>query len=350
MAGTRVSSRGKAKDVAETPETKTSTDSDTVTPEVTPTPEATSDAPAAPATESTESAEKPAEAPIDLEPFQKAIQESAASADGATGFVQPEKLTAPRSAYSALTAKGKKAAKAWIAEQMKDLLNKAVDDPSMITQARAYMLIQNGLVATTKAGPSAPVTPADKTADHVARIVALNLAHSFVDVPEGVAEDWEAKADAKTAELAGQVKAYKEWAEAEVAEGAARPDEPQVDQVVVRAYKLAMGRAAGKRAAAAPANDGTARAAYTGSRRSVSAHIESAFADKAVGDFLTISAIANHTSTEYGDDHPSSGAVSAALFGADGASKEKGGAKGAMNDGRRGAVKVAKATEAKAAA
>ena len=57
----------------------------------------------------------------------------------------------------------------------------------------------------------------------------------------------------------------------------------------------------------------TPRGTYTGPRRDVAAHIESAFADVPSGTFLTVAAIAGHSSDTYGDDHPSSGAVWARL-------------------------------------
>src|SRR3546814_10998155 len=52
-------------------------------------------------------------------------------------------------------------------------------------------------------------------------------------------------------------------------------------------------------------------------RGDIASHIQSAFEDKRLGDFLTIQEIRNHRSTGYGVDNPtnpSAGAISARLF------------------------------------
>lgn len=80
---------------------------------------------------------------------------------------------------------------------------------------------------------------------------------------------------------------------------------------------------------------GTTNRTYNGPRRSVAAHIESAFEDMESGDTMKIRDIARHTSDTYGDDHPSDGAVGAALFAKDGTPKTIGNITGAIVDGRR---------------
>jgi hypothetical protein len=57
-------------------------------------------------------------------------------------------------------------------------------------------------------------------------------------------------------------------------------------------------------------------------RRQVSRHIISAFADLPIGTKLTIAQIVAHTSEEYGNNHPSPGAVMAWLFRTDDGKRE----------------------------
>jgi hypothetical protein len=88
-----------------------------------------------------------------------------------------------------------------------------------------------------------------------------------------------------------------------------------------------------------PRTGGTNRT-YTGPRRSVPAHIESAMADVPVGGFMKIRDIARSTTDTYGDDHPSDGAVGAALFTRDGVPRTIGNIIGVIRDGNRGATIV----------
>lgn len=63
-----------------------------------------------------------------------------------------------------------------------------------------------------------------------------------------------------------------------------------------------------------PAPKGDLALQRTSVRRQVYRHIISAFADLPLGTKLTIAQIVAHTSEEYGNDHPATGAVAAWLF------------------------------------
>jgi hypothetical protein len=325
-----------AEPTPETPATEAPVEETTVTDEapqteqVEATPEATPTEP--------KDAPKAPEAPQDLGPFQAAVALAATQADESTGMLPEDALKGPNEEYSKLTgAKNKGAAKKWLGERMQALLMEGIEDPEKVNEARAYMHVQNGLTST-KGGSSEPKAPADPTADFVAQVATLRLALEIVEgkVPEGVNEDWNAQVSVKRDALAESVVTYQTWLDAVPAEGEEKSAAPETDAIVTRAFRLAQGKAPGK--ASKSAGTGTR---HTGPSRSVEKHIESFSADKPVGTFAKIAEIANHNSPEYGDDHPSSGAVSAALFGKDGEAKVKGGMKGSTQDGKRGAVKVA---------
>ena len=326
--------------------TETETSTDQTQPEATEgtAPEAT-DSPSTEGTqpEATVPTVQPAEAakPIDLVPFQTAVAAAAQQGDDTTGMLPESAYAGPNEEYAKLEgAKAKGAAKRWLGEKMQELLMEGVKDPSKVALARAYMQVQHKLTASkAKSGEATEKTPVDLTADLVSQVAALRLAETLVKVPDGVKEDWQDQVSKTVTDLGDQVTKYREWAEAEVPEGQTRPDAPEVSPIVVRAFKLATGRATGRKASTTAS--GTASTPHEGPRRSVAAHIKAAFDGKPAGTFLTIAEIAGHRSDEYGDDKPSSGAVSAALFTKEGGAKEKGGAKGAMSDGKRGAVKVA---------
>lgn len=304
------------------------------------------------------SAEKSAEptGPTDEE-IKKALSDFEALAAAAvetrdknTGDMPADEVTKVREAYAALpTTPAKTRARNGLQEAMKAALVKerAAD------KARAYLTLGEEVKSAAKATrETVAKAPVDITAEHVARVTSLYLSTGFVDVPEGVDASWADQVNNKASALMGEVGTYKayqaELAKWQAADEATRGDEPkapEVDPIVVSAYRIARGRPTSPgrkpgtaKAASAPKTTG---AGYSGPRRSVKAHIQSAFASVPVGTFLKIAEIANHTSAEYGSDHPSSGAVSAALFPPSGKPSSIEGLQATEEGGVKGARKVA---------
>lgn len=263
------------------------------TPEVTEATEAPTEAPQeSTSTENTESA------PVDLGPFQKVVAEVTEHRDSTTGVVPSEELTKVTAAYNELDANGKRASKKWAQEEMMKAVQ-ALDGPL----ARAYSLVTESLVATGKSGSTS--TPADPTGAFVNRVVALHLAVNELtgNVPERVSEDWSERVGKLITELSEQVATYRTWLNTEPAEGAEKPDAPEVNPVVKQAFKLATGRG-GVGKASAP----------SGPRADIGKHIIEAFAEHPSGHTLKVSEIANFKSSEYPNGNASQGAVSARLF------------------------------------
>lgn len=242
--------------------------------------------------------------------------------DRETGHLH-EGLKAPvAKAYGEMPgAKGKNAAKAYLQEKMQQGMLDGVEDPSQYIVARSYLQLFKEVPKDAGAKPTGenkPTVVVDPTEAFVARIAALLIAPNLTTVPEGVTDDWKDKAKAKAQELQSQVQSYRNW----LTENAGKADDeksakPEVDAIVEAAAKVASGRAAGKaprKAAAAGGTTTSTGATYSGPRRNVVEHIRQAFEGHPVGHWMSNAEIAKFQSTEYGDDRPSSGAVSARLF------------------------------------
>jgi hypothetical protein len=285
----------------------------------------TTEAPEATTTETVEAAPEAPKAEVDLTAFKAAVEESISGKDASTGELPEGALDGPNKAYRDIDGlPGKNAARKWLDESMKQAL--VVDKDAM--KARAFVVIKDGL----SAGSSGAVkTPADPTTAFVQKVVAINIASTLVNesVPDGVSADWTDKAVALRDSLAEDVTKYGAWiADTSDEKG----DAPDVSPVVRQAFKLATGKGAA----------GASGRVTGGPRRDVGTHLGQVFADLPVGSFLTVNEIAKAQSTEYGDDRPSAGAVSAHLFKKSGAVHDKDGIKGqAEADKPRGAVKYA---------
>jgi hypothetical protein len=270
--------------------------------------EGTADSGDQPKTESKPAAEK-----VDLGPFQAAVAGAVEKRDESTGELPVESFGPVNTAYADLKgAKAKNEARAWLAEQMQDRVNRAPlpadqgGGMELVFEARSFMLIQNQLSAQTAA--KAPVDP---TEEYISRIVSLALAHQLVTrkVPEGVEENWQERANALAAsdEVRNGLTAYLAWAD-NTAED--KGDAPEVSSVVQAAVKLAAGKAAGKARASRTGGTG---APHEGPNRSVEKHYAEYFADKPIGHEALVATIVNFKSREYGDGRPSSGAVASRL-------------------------------------
>lgn len=285
-------------------------------------PEATESTETAP----TETAPKAEDKPIDLTGFQTAVTEALAEKDESTGDLSPKHLEDVNKVYRELDGvKSKNAARAWIDEQMR----LAISEDKDIVKAKAFVMLKDNLSAGS--GSSGPKAPADPTTAFVQKVAALSIASTLVQssVPEGVSEDWSTKVEALVTELGEQVDAFAAW-NANTAED--KGEAPEVSPVVKQAFKLSAGKGT---------SGGGGSRVSGGPRRDIEVHMQQVFADKESGSFLTVNEIAKAQSTEYGEDRPSAGAVSARLFPKGKDAYEANGIKAVAEEGKsRGAVKL----------
>jgi hypothetical protein len=255
------------------------------------------EAPTEPAAEATApAAEKVEDKPVDLEPFKASAEAAIGQADKTTGDLSEEVIDSVNKVYREIEGvKGKNQARAWLDEEMKSAIM-----GKDIFRARSIVNLKDGLSAGS--GSSGPKTPADPTTAFVQKVVALRLATDEVigNVPEGVSEEWTGKADELLASLTDDIASYRAY----VASTDEDAEAPEVSPVVRQAFKLASGRGS---------SGGSGRVAG-GPRRDIEKHLIQVFEGLEDGSFLTVNEIAKAASTEYGDDRPSAGAVSARLF------------------------------------
>ncbi len=257
----------------------------------------TATAPADEATATPQENTENTEAVIDTSAFDKAINEALAEMDPTTGTLSTEQMHAVVGAYQSLDgAKPKAAVRAWIENGVKEALSPEKGD---IPKARALNAVRVE-ITKSKGGGKSDKTPADPTTNFVELVVALQLGYTHVtqNVPEGVAEDWQARATKLASDTNVDLQ--------KLAQYNGEGEEPQVSPLARRALKLATGKVS-------KSSTGT-RTPFTGTRRDVEKHVKAAFADKASGDFLTVAQIVAFASDEYGAGEASPGAVSARLF------------------------------------
>jgi len=253
-------------------------------------------------TENTEAVEATEKVEIDLTAFQTAVTEALAEGDTSTGQLPETAVAKVNAEYRKLDGlAAKNAARKHLDDGMLDAVGK-LDAVS----ARGYSDLKGNLSAA--GGPKAEKAPADPVVAFVQRHAALQLAQYVVngeapEIPEGrdVAAEIEALVKENVEALQAQVAYLADDSED-------KGDGPELNPVIRAAFKAASGKAAG----------GKRGGSTGGPRRDIAKHIESAFAEVESGTFLSVAEIAKHKSAEYGDDHPSQGAVSARLFPASG--------------------------------
>lgn len=272
-----------------------------------------------------------------VEKFMISVDAAVEQRDTASGDLPEAALAPVKVEYSNLPATSAKTrARTLIENKMKDALGKDLD----AVKARAYMLLGGAVKATGSTHRPVATPPADPTQAFVDRVTAMYLSPNLVTVPDGVADNWAALVQARGEALKSDLSTYKqylidhdEWQVAhdkwtaltEAPEGdegnkppaPVEPKEPEVAEVIRTAAKIARGRSAGR--AGKTSTPGAPKVtksgpAYDGPKRSTRAHIESAFANVPSGTWLKVAEICAHNSAEYGDDHPSGGAVGAALW------------------------------------
>jgi hypothetical protein len=235
---------------------------------------------------------------VDTKAFDDALASALAEMDQSTGTLAEAQLAPVVKAYQELDgSKAKAKVRAGIEQGVKEALDPASGN---IPHARALNTIRQEITKAKGGGKKSEATPSDPTEAFVQQVVALQLAYGQVtqNVPDGVAEDWQVKANALAEKTVGEVDTLSKY----TGEG----EEPEVSPLARRALKLATGKVKS-------GSTGT-RTPFTGTRRDIGKHILEAFADKASGDFLTVAQIVSHKSSEYGNEAPSPGAVSARLF------------------------------------
>lgn len=286
--------------------------------EGTPGPAPTAEADTAAAAESKPDEKKKDDKTAELEAFKNTVasavkardaedEDTSYGSDANTGAVSDEVLANVVTAYQALTGdrKAQNAAKAVLIEG----LGHAVDAED-IRSARAYLAVQK---AIDEAGPAkSPVhrAPVDPTEAFVSLYSTLDLAlfTAYNTVPDGVAEDWPARAEARSNEAQGELTTYLAWLATPEAD---RGDEPEVSSMVKDAVKLAQGKAVTGR----KLGGGGRKTPFEGERGDIAKHITQAFEDVAVGESLTVAEIVGKQSSGagYDDRKPSQGAVSSRL-------------------------------------
>lgn len=236
---------------------------------------------------------------IDLTAFSAAVETAVAERDSSTGDLAEVQIAPVVSEYRKIEGiAGKNKAKSFLTDKMREAM-----DSMDIALARSYMTLQDNLSAGH--APKSEKVPTDPTEAYVQRVVGLDLARALLVKPEGVTDDADARAEKLYSEVYPQAEQYLAWAGNE--DEATRGDEPDVPTFVKNAVKLAQGKAA-------KVGGSRTSTASGGERHDIGEHIRQAFEDKAPGTFLTVAEIRNFKSTEYGDNPPSAGAISARLF------------------------------------
>lgn len=249
----------------------------------------------APAQENTESTTESTEDTIDLTAFEAAVKTAIDNRDQSNGDLRSEDQEAVVAEYRKLDGqKPRNAAKRHLEDGMRTAI-RAKD----VVLANGYVELKDALSA---AAPRKDRPAANPTDSYVQTAFALRLAANLqaASQPEGVAENWQEQLDEFTKAHAEEVEAYRQYVE-----GGEEGDEPEVHAAVREAFKRAskrVGKGGGKRANAG------------GPRRNVKNHIREVFAGVEVGTTLTVNQISKADSKEYGEDHPSAGAVTQALF------------------------------------
>lgn len=316
--------RGQNRSASTTPDTEAPEDTVTTSTDTETAPEAPQTDPQPQTTESgeqgtaTPAPQQPAEAkaaeqPVDLGSWNEAVSAALENADKTTGTVPEANVSAVVAAYRALSTKGRAEAK----KAVQGHLRTQVQD-RQIAKAQAVMALSDAMTeGTATKATREHREPVDPTKAFVDRAAMLSLAKTIFAsvVPQGVKDNWTEDARALVAELQPQVDAYAAFLKAKAAhtgEGDG-PTEPEgVSPVVKGAFKLAQGKSAGLPKVRAEGGS-TTKTSFEGPTRSIVRHIQEAFEDLPSGAFLKVNEIRKHRSREYGDDLPSSGAVSSRL-------------------------------------
>lgn len=266
---------------------------------------------------------------VDLSAFESAVAEALEQRDSATGDLPEASISAVQKAYRDLPtgAKVKNRAKGILQAGVKEGM-----DQKSLPLARANMILLDSLASAGRSTTRVEREPVDPTEAFVGRVAALALADHLVksNVPEGVADDWTARASELVSASTEAADQYFAWLHSDSED---KGDEPEVSAVVKSAVRLAQGRST------RGARGSVSRAPYAGPKREIGKHISEAFADKQSGDFMTIAELKAFRSEEYGDSAPSPGALTARLFPQSGKCTLEDVTPGTNEQGKKGAYK-----------
>lgn len=242
----------------------------------------------------------------DLTEFQSAAQTAVEQRDTGSGDLPEGALEPVLKQYRELpSVKDRNRAK----NLLKDLMKSAMEQMDL-GLAKAYLVMQDSMTTATAKTP-AERKPADPTALWRHNLATATIAYGelFSNAPEGI-DAQEVVGAAQSAEILEAVAKYRTWLDTETPEGEERPAAPEVPAEVVAAFRLVRGQ--GRRTG----NGSSSRivSPHDGPRRDLGKHIEEAFANVEDGAFLSVADIRKFRSSEYGDEQPSAGAISARLF------------------------------------
>jgi|SRR5688572_18393563 len=257
--------------------------------------------------------------------------------DTGTGVLSDKLKGEIKQKYIDLPAgQGKDSARQQVKEWVKGLIEQSIVGLAG-ERARTFFLIQSECLNAKGAntGTGAVVKQVDPVEDYINEVVALYLAPYLLAKPDD-AGDVSTKVNARAEELSKHLAGYATWLHADAE---TRGDEPEVPDEVRRAGRIATGkttRTAGTRKRATASGDGTPRATYNGPRRDVAKHVAEFFGGE-VGKVALMGEIAKFQSAEYGNDRPSSGAVTARIWPTSGNASTIPGVEAVMKDGKKAA-------------
>lgn len=243
--------------------------------------------------------------------------------DQATGALSTQAVAQFGAAYRELDPNGKKAVRAGLTASISENMSSETEDTDLIyanlLKAKTYNELLNetkkSATATKAAAPKVDPTESYVEQYMATQIAAMSLVRSKeVDVEkagESIQNLVTAYSNPESAEYQA-FQAYVTWLRAEDKEK--RGDEPEVPEFVKKGLKIAEGKAVGRATRKASSGTKSSSGGGGGKNRNVGTHVTEALAEREVGEFVSIADICKFKSSEYGEDSPSAGAVSARLF------------------------------------
>lgn len=240
-------------------------------------------------------APKKAKVPVDITAFIAVVTDAVQGADPDTGTISDVAALEVRKSYQELPGTANKSAgRKYVNENIIAAMT-AFD----ITTARAYLECQNSIqIKMASSTADKAITPEARTKIFVDRVVALRVASECItdNPPEGISDDWSHKVEEKFTELLEAVRIENKDAPSGRADVA----------LVNKFLNLKNTRAA--------SSSDPAKAVYSGPRRDVGMHIKEVLAKYPEGTFLTIAQIHAESSSQYGPNEVSLGALNSRLF------------------------------------